>query len=550
TEVTAGVSYDGRNYEELTEALGPFAKYLPVRLRADAGLTFADALRQVDEAARAAEQRQESFDWQLDDTDADGSDADAPFFPCCFDFSGRAPEVSAAGVAFDVTERHACVDRFKLKLSVEDLEGRAGAALHYDAERFDADAVARLAAQFEQLLRSAVAAPGEAVARLELLPAAERERVLFGFNRTRTEKPADEFCHRLFEAQAARTPDAVAVVHKETQLTYGELNARANRVAHRLRRLGVGPDVPVAVLAERSVELLAGLLGVLKAGGAYVPLDLQYPQARLAYMLASAAPAVLLTQEKFKELLPGASSTRVLSLDGERESLLAESAENPRGRVTGDNLAYVLFTSGSTGQPKGVMIPHRGLANYLDWCLRTYVAPGGAGAPVHSPVGFDLTVTGLFAPLAAGQRVVLLEEGAGGAGLAAALRGSAERFSFVKLTPAHLDLLGHELTPEELAGRADALVVGGEMLTYESLAAWRRHAPATRLINEYGPTETVVGCCTYEMREADECAGAIPIGRPIINTQIYLLDKSWQPVPYGAVGELYVGGDGVARGYH
>jgi amino acid adenylation domain-containing protein len=212
--------------------------------------------------------------------------------------------------------------------------------------------------------------------------------------------------------------------------------------------------------------------------------------------------------------------------------------------VSSDNLAYIIYTSGSTGRPKGAMITHRGLVNYLSWATAAYTRPGGAGAPVHSSVGFDLTVTSLFCPLLAGQPVTFVADADG---LAEALGSGG--FSLVKITPAHLELLAQQLTPQQTAGAAECLVIGGEALRGEALGGFRRHSPGVRLINEYGPTETVVGCCIHEVPPGEVAPGAVPIGVPIANTQLFVLDAHLEPVPVGVPGELYVGGDGVARGY-
>jgi amino acid adenylation domain-containing protein len=213
-----------------------------------------------------------------------------------------------------------------------------------------------------------------------------------------------------------------------------------------------------------------------------------------------------------------------------------------------DHLAYIIYTSGSTGQPKGAMITHHGLINYLTWAIDAYNAADGQGAPVHSPLGFDLTVTSLFTPLLAGRPVRLLPEGQGIEALTAAL-AARDDYSLVKITPAHLDILRHALRPDELPGQTRAFVIGGEALLNETIAFWRKHAPQTRLINEYGPTETVVGCCVYDVPPTAEITGAVPIGRPLANTQLYVLDAQFQPAPIGVAGELYIGGDGLARGY-
>jgi amino acid adenylation domain-containing protein len=378
------------------------------------------------------------------------------------------------------------------------------------------------------------------------LTESERRRVLYEWNDTRVEFPA--LCaHQLFEQQVEKDPDSVAVVFNEQRLTYRELNQRANQIAHYLRGLGVGPDSLVGVCLQRSPEMVAGLLGVWKAGGAYVPLDPSYPKERLAFMVSDAAVQVLLTEKRCEHLFSPAHS-RTVRLDSDWPLIARESQSNPDSGATPSDLAYVMYTSGSTGTPKGAMILQSGLVNYLTWAIKTYGVKPGGSVPVHSSISFDLTVTSLYTPLLAGARVELLAEDAAAQSLLAALQRQKGR-SLVKITPAHLELLSQQLTPDEVADMTNVFVIGGENLLAEKLRMWREFAPATRLINEYGPTETVVGCCVYEVQADDPRNGSVPIGRPIDNTQLYVLDSDLQPIPVGETGELYIGGAGVARGY-
>jgi amino acid adenylation domain-containing protein len=351
----------------------------------------------------------------------------------------------------------------------------------------------------------------------------------------------------LFEQQAARDPKAIALVFKKQELSYRDLNERANQVASYLRKRGVKPEVLVGVCLERCPEMLIALLGIWKAGGAYVPLDPAYPKERLSFMLRDAAAKFLLTDSKHTALFPSAKA-KTICVDSDGPAIAKESTSNPVSGASPSNLAYVLYTSGSTGEPKGVMVLHGGLSNYLCWAVKAYSVEAGDPAPIHTSISFDLTVTALYTPLVAGGRIEILPEDVGGQNLVAALRQGKDR-SLVKITPAHLALLSQQLSPEEAAGRTKLFVIGGENLLAESLQFWRESAPATRLINEYGPTETVVGCCVYEVRPDDPRNGAIPIGRPIANTQLYILDRYGNPVPPGVAGELLVGGAGVARGY-
>jgi amino acid adenylation domain-containing protein/non-ribosomal peptide synthase protein (TIGR01720 family) len=295
------------------------------------------------------------------------------------------------------------------------------------------------------------------------------------------------------------------------------------------------------------LELVIGLFGILKAGGAYLPLDPALPKARLAFMLEDAQAPVLLTQSSLKAGLPETKAT-VVYLDAEVENLSPYRSENLSTEVGPENLAYVIYTSGSTGQPKGTMIVHQGLVNYLVWCTKAYQVDEGSGAPVHLSIGFDASITSLFSPLLAGQRLWLLPEKQEIEALSEALVSERD-WSFVKLTPAHLEILNTLLPQEKLKGLPHFLILGGEALTGKNLSWWTKYAHGTRIINEYGPTETVVGCCVYEVSEKTRLEEAVPIGCPIANTQLYILDNALEPVPIGVQGELHIGGTGVARGY-
>ncbi|MBC8030245.1 MAG: amino acid adenylation domain-containing protein [Pyrinomonadaceae bacterium] len=393
-----------------------------------------------------------------------------------------------------------------------------------------------MATLVQNLLRVGYAAP----ARLS-----EREQFLASFNNTARTYPRDKCVHELFEKQVERSPEAIAVVSKDTQLTYAELNARANQLARFLKRFGVGPDSLVGLCVERSPEMMVGILGILKAGAGYVPLDPTYPHERLSFMMQDANIFVLLTQSHLVDSLPPHSGPR-LSLDSDWDIIAKERKENTPSRATPENLSYVIYTSGSTGKPKGVMISHRGLVNYLSWCTEAYEVAKGCGAPVHSSISFDLTITSLFSPLMVGRSVFLVADGI--ENLVEALL-ARDNYSLVKITPAHLRALAELMPEDEVAGRVRALIIGGEALNMESLAFWRTHAASTRLINEYGPTETVVGCSVYEVAADDPVAGPVPIGRPVGNTQLHVLNERLEPVEKGVTGELYIGGDGVALGY-
>jgi amino acid adenylation domain-containing protein len=527
---------DGRKYEALQDGLGLYAKWLPVRCHFDEGLQFADAVKQVRQSTA------EGYGWSeyfIPDGEATGSSIG-------FEFQRWAEKDAGNGVLFSFLKQYTCFEWFKVRLTCIQKDEAISAEFHYDASILSSDDIKRLAGELLVLAGSAVSNPRADISRLEILTNAERERLLVEFNDTKADYPRQTAVYRLIEQQAQRTPKNLAVAMGKQQLSFSELNSRANQLANHLKRSGVGRETLVAICIERSIEMIVGMLGVLKAGGTYVPLDSTYPERRLAFMLEDSGAPVLLTQQRLLKSLPQFAGT-IICLDSDWETIAKESHTNPTDGVEPDNLAYVIYTSGSTGNPKGVMIPHGGLVNYLNWSTRAYLNDAGGGALVHSPLGFDLTITSLFCPLLNGQRLELVREEEGIEGLSALLR--AGNYSLLKLTPSHLEVLSQWLSAEEIAGRIETLVIGGEALLGESLGFWRANAPEMRIINEYGPTETVVGCCVYEPGRNEKVSGSVPIGKPIANTQLYILDKELQAVPIGATGELHIAGAGLARGY-
>ncbi|QMU71794.1 non-ribosomal peptide synthetase [Streptacidiphilus sp. P02-A3a] len=404
----------------------------------------------------------------------------------------------------------------------------------------------RLAGLYRRILEEMAADPlGDAEA--DLLGAEERGRLLD--LATGAEAACPDVCvHELFEQQAARTPDAVALHCADgSTVDFAALNARANRIARRLRALGVGPESRVGVLLRRGPDLVAALLAVLKAGGAYLPLDPAHPAQRLTALLADTDAVAVLTQQDLADLVSGHPGEAVLldrdpGLDALDQGDLCPTAAP-------GNLAYVVYTSGSTGAPKGVMIEHRSLVNYLTWTVAEFPPVHGTGSPLYSAMTFDLPVTSLFPALVSGQPVTLtVDDGTPGLdGLVAALERGG--FGLVKLTPTHLALLNQTLSPGALASATDRLVIGGEALTREMLSTWAEHAPATAVVNHYGPTEATVGCAFLKAGADTLPPGPVPIGRPAANTVMRILDRDLRLVPAGVIGELYIGGAQLARGY-
>ena len=437
--------------------------------------------------------------------------------------------------------------RFDLEVFLWDAADTLQGEFAYYTDLFEADTIARLTGHFETLLTAIADNPNRRISALPLLTDRQRQELLVDWNSTATAISRDTCVHQLFEEQAAGFPSEIAVVYGTQELTYQELDAKANQLARHLMELGAGPGALVGICLQRGVDLLVGIIGILKAGAAYVPLDPSYPRDRLVFMIDDARLAILLTQSELKARLPDRLPA-IVDLERDRDVIARQSPAKPAAMTDSRDLAYVIYTSGSSGRPKGAMLEHRNVVNYLCWAREHYAVAEGAGAPVNSSISFDATVTSLLTPLVAGRCVELLPEQNEIDHLCAALQAQRD-FSLVKITPAHLDMLSRLLPARPLGGCTRAFIIGGEALTVDRLAFWRRFAPEVRLINEYGPTETVVGCCVYEVPQDGTTRHNVPIGRPIANTHLYVLDEHLQPVPIGVPGELFIGGAGVGRGY-
>ena len=549
-EIEIGAVFDGRRATEIEDALGLFAKHLPVSCRLEEGLRFSELVDQIDEVFVTVSNRQEYFYWDklLPPTPAEPM---APFFPFCFERETKTASFIAGDISFTTFKLYSCLDRFRIKLSYALNANGLVLELHYNSELFRASDAELLAGQFQSLLRSAVANPEARLDDLEMMTDAEKRQIFTQYNSAMTGWHGNKFVHEQILNQMKRTPDAVAVLYEAEHLTYRELNERTTMLASYLRDSGVGPEVVVGICMGRCLDLVVSVLAVLKAAGAYLPLDPSYPQERLAYMLEDAAVTVLLTQDSVRSRLPKIERAKPISVETLWETIHKRPVRDFEAMVLPDNLAYVIYTSGSTGKPKGVMLRHRSLTNYLLWAIGHYPLERGWGSPVHSSLSFDLTITSLFTPLLVGSCVHLLSTLIETEALGAAIVDYPE-YSLVKLTPAHLQLLTERLGDFDFDRAPHSFVIGGENLPAQTVKWWRQRAPAARLFNEYGPTEAVVGCCVYEIdtqNDVEEGRANVPIGRPIANAGIHILDGARQPSPEGIVGELCISGEGLARGY-
>jgi aspartate racemase len=424
-------------------------------------------------------------------------------------------------------------------------------SFEYNTDLFEAMTVRRMIDSFHSILEAAAKNPDLKIAELPLLSHKERQKVLVEWNATRSEFPHQKCVHQLIESQAAAAPEAIAVVHEGNKLTYRELNQRANQLARYLRKSGVGPDVPVGVCLENSLELTVAVLAVLKSGGACLPLDPAYPKERLQLMLEDSGAALLLTHEG---LLPELASrnTERLCLLSIGEFLAQESPENPEPITTPENLAYVIYTSGSTGKPKGVMLTHGGLVNYIFAAIKLYGLRASDRLLQFSSISFDIAIEEIFPTWAAGGALVLRSGNFSLAGSDFLRFARQQRLSVISVATAYWHELVHELaeTGGSLPESLRLVIVGGEKAQIQALETWRKVAgDRVRWINTYGPTETSVIASSYEPPPSGPLPSTLPIGRPISNVKIHILDRNLQPVPVGIPGEVHIGGPGVARGY-
>ncbi len=551
-DVVVGTTIANRTHRETEGLIGLFMNVLALRGDLSGDPTFRELLARVRRTTLDAYEHQAlPFEKVVEAVRPERTLSHEPVFQVLFELhnAARSGPFTAPGNPRPAPRAPAVPRPLAIKndLTLTFAEHAAGVAgvLQYATDLFAHETAARMLAHYRALLEQVVRDADVRLSALALCGDAERAQVVDEWNRT--DAPYPHACiHELFEDQVRRTPDAVAVVHGDATMTYAALDAAANRLAHALRRRGIGPEDRVALCLERGPELMAAFFGILKAGAAYVPLDPTHPAERLGYMLADSGARLLLTQSWLRDRLP-ADLPETLALDTMADALAREPADRPESGVLPENLAYVYYTSGSTGRPKGVAMHHYGPANYFAWGRDAYGAADGHGAPVFSSMAVDLTLAN-FIPLFAGERVELLPEGPGVEALAAAIR-RAPGFAMIKITPTHLALLNEALAPGEAAASTATLVIGADNLLAEPTRFWREHAPGVRLLNEYGPTETVVGCSLYEIPADGRQAGRVPIGRPIQNLTMYVLDAHMRPLPPGVPGELYIGGVGVARGY-
>ncbi|CAJ7192562.1 non-ribosomal peptide synthetase [Burkholderia pseudomallei] len=558
-EVVIGSPVAGRNRTEVEALIGFFVNTLALRLDLSSEPTVGELLKRTKAQVLSAQAHQDlPFDQVVERVKPPRSTAHPPLFQVMFDWHNTpARALTMPGLTVSVARTETTTSQYDLVLSMQERNGDIVGHLNYATALFDEQTARRYARYWRRLLEGMTAGSANvSVARLPLLDEAEREQVVHEWNATERVYPIRQCIHQLFEAQAARTPNAIAIAIGDERLTYAALNASANRLARHLRALGVVADTRVAVCIERGAPMVIALLAIWKAGGAYVPLDPAYPRERIAYMLRDSAPIAVLTSRASRDLVAS-------HLPDRAPLVVIDAAACPWDALSGDDLdpndielnathlCYVIYTSGSTGQPKGVMIEHRNLVNYTLDAIRWFGLGPGETVLQQNSLNFDLSLEEIVPALSSGAALAPAVElfGAGGSA-----RGHSARPTMIHLTAAHWQQLVGEwhragARPAAALEGVRLVNVTGDALSPHKLEQWDAIRPAhTRLINTYGPTEITISCSAAYVRHAPGMS-RVSIGRPFANSRMYLLDARGEPVPVGVTGELYIGGDGVARGY-
>ncbi|MDW3194574.1 MAG: amino acid adenylation domain-containing protein [Cytophagales bacterium] len=550
SDIVVGVPVTGRNRKELTTMFGTFINAIPIRSYPADHLTFVDYLNDLKENVKECFNNQDfQFDELVESLNLQRDNSRSPLFDVTFDVLNhkKYKHVSSEVLSIDEIDEatlESCKSipsNYDVVFKVLEYDTKIDFIFEYCTELFSSTQAVRFIRYFNRILISILKNPVLKISEIELLDKVEKQKLLYQFNDSAVEIPQEKTVLSLFKEQVIQHPDRSALVFEGTTLTYQELDQKSNGLASYLIDRGIGPGSIVGLMTQKSPKLVIGILGILKAGGAYLPIDTDLPDGRKEYLLKdSGANALLVTKE-----LEGKVEYTIPTFFVEDAENLTEVKE-VENRSKASDLCYVIYTSGSTGKPKGVMIEHGALINYIGWASEYYLDGEDATFGLYTSISFDLTVTSIFTPLISGNKIIISQEQQGGLVVEKMLREG--EVNVLKLTPSHLKILNDsDLVPA--SNKTIKLIVGGEELeTSLAQAIHSKFEGQVEIYNEYGPTEATVGCMIYRF-VPDEQLQSVPIGHPINNTQIYILDSYLKPIPVGIQGELYVSGLGVARGY-
>ncbi|TBU87893.1 non-ribosomal peptide synthase/polyketide synthase [Phytopseudomonas dryadis] len=549
-DIRVGVPIANRNRVETEGLIGFFVNTQVLRAEFDLQMTFGELLEQVKQAALGAQAHQDlPFEQLVEALQPERSLSHSPLFQVMYNHQSEArgdarqlPGLRVEGLAWDNP-----TTQFDLMLDTCEYEGGLGVSLSYATELFERATAERLMTHWRTLLQGLVENVEQRIAELPLLDEGEQRQLILAWNHTQASYPSEVCIHQLIEAQVNRAPEAAALTFGEQTLSYGELNRRANRLAHKLRELGVGPDVLVGIAVERSLEMVVGLLGILKAGGAYVPLDPEYPQDRLAYMMEDSRIGLLLTQGHLASSLPVPENVTCLALEAGEEWLSGYGESNLGHLAQPENLAYVIYTSGSTGRPKGAGNTHRALVNRLYWMQKAYGLVAGDRVLQKTPFSFDVSVWEFFWPLMSGARLIVAQPGEHRDPQRLIETIDRHAVTTLHFVPSMLQIF---LAGERLEGcrSIKRVICSGEALPAELARKALERLPGAGVFNLYGPTEAAIDVTQWTCTGEEEVG--VPIGRPIDNLKTHILGAGLLPAVQGSAGELYLGGVGLARGYH
>ncbi|CAH2574040.1 Gramicidin S synthase 2 [Planktothrix rubescens] len=554
TDILVGTPIANRTRSELDGLIGFFVNTLVLRTDLAGNPSFSETLKQVRETATDAYDHQDlPFEMLVEALQPERNMSYTPLFQVMFGLDNEVLNaIDLEGIKATRQPLEFKTAKFDLSLSIQIKEAGLIASWEYNTDLFDQSTIERLSGHFINLLTGIIANPEQSIAQLPLLTESEHYQLLVDWNQTQIDYKPELCLHQLFEQQVKLNPDAITVRLENEFLTYQELNNRANQLGHYLQSLGVKADELVGIFVERSLDMIVGILGILKAGGAYVPLDINYPKERITYLLEDSQLSILLTQSQLLGQLPQFQGTTIC-LDQDWSIIAKQSTVNPIVEVDQHNLAYIIYTSGSTGKPKGVMIEHRLVVNYILTAIREYNFTSDDKTLQFASICFDASVEEIFCGLLAGATLVLRTEDM--------LRSSEDFWQYcqkwqltvLSFPTAYWHQLVSELTPTalQIITNIKLIIVGGEAIQPAKVKQWHQntvhYSPLPKLFNAYGPTETTVAATLYEF--TSPTITNVPIGKPISNTQAYILDTFLQPVPVGVAGELHIGGAGLARGY-